>query len=125
MPGPVAFKPSPSHEALDRLIAHGAAAFPAIAQHPEVRAFVAERAPAALRARAPISRAADLYVAAACAAGDPAAIAHVDASLAAVVRPTLARLGLPADDDDEIVQRVRVALLVARESGTRGIASYS
>lgn len=71
------------------------------------------------------ARAADLYLAAACVAGDPAAIAELDASLPAVVRPALARLGIPAGDDDEIEQRVRVALLVRDADGGCGLAGDS
>lgn len=113
------------HDAVDRLIERGAAAHPGIGRAAALHDFIAERAAAALAARDPDARAGDLYVAAACAAGDPAAIAHVDAGLPAIVRPSLARLGLPASDDDEIVQRVRVALLASDREGARGIAGYS
>lgn len=71
------------------------------------------------------ARAADLALARACAAGDAAAIAELDAMLPALVRPMLARLGLPSSDDDEIIQRVRIALLSPGASGEPGIARYS
>lgn len=115
----------PTDANIDRILELGAAAYPTVARAPELRSFVAERAAAAEAAREPDARAGDLYLAAACAAGDPAAIGHVDAGLSTIVRPALARLGMPPSDDDEIVQRVRVALLVANEAGARGIAGYS
>jgi RNA polymerase sigma-70 factor (ECF subfamily) len=110
-------------EALATLIGHGAAAHPDVAELAGMRAFVAARADAALAAGDVASRAADLYLAAACVAGDPAAIARLSAMLPALVRPALARLGLPPGDDDEIVQRVRVALVVP--GAAAGIAGYS
>jgi RNA polymerase sigma-70 factor, ECF subfamily len=87
--------------------------------------FVAERASAVYAASDPDARAADLYLAAACAAGDPAAIAHLDAQLPGIVRPALARLGAPASDDEEILQRARIALFSPGRDGKRGIAAYS
>lgn len=123
-------KPSGEGEGVDaarlaEMIERGRAGHPDIPAPPELDAFVAARAEATLRAADPAGRAADVYLAAACAAGDPVAVGRVDAMLPGVVRPALARLGLPASDDDEIVQRVRVALMVADARGARGIAGYS
>jgi RNA polymerase sigma-70 factor (ECF subfamily) len=70
-----------------------------------------------------LARAADLYLASACASGDPAAISLLDATLPSVIRPALARI--PLVDLDEIVQRVRVALLLHDEAGTCGLARYT
>lgn len=106
-----------------RLIARGAAEHPGIAEPPGLRERLADclaRGDGGLERRA-----ADLYLAAACVAGDPAAIAVLDATLAATIRPALARLGIPPSDDDEIVQRVRVALLVRDEAGACGLATYT
>jgi len=106
-----------------RLVACGAAQYPGIREPAELRERLAAciaLGPADLEARA-----ADLYLAAACIAGDAAAIAQLDADLPAVVRPALARLGVPASDDDEIVQRVRIALLARDTAGTCGLAGYS
>lgn len=114
----------------DRLIADGVAAHPGIASTAAIRAFVVARAETALAAHEPAVRAADLYLAGACAAGDLAAIATLDAMLPALVRPLLARLRLPASDDDEIIQRVRIALLspenpgIARYSGRGDLRAY-
>jgi RNA polymerase sigma-70 factor (ECF subfamily) len=110
---------------LAALLGHGAAAYPAVGEAAGVRDFVAARADAALAAADQVARAADLYLAAACAEGDAAAIAQLSAMLPAIVRPALARLGLPPGDDDEIVQRVRVALVVPGGTGAPGIAGYS
>jgi RNA polymerase sigma-70 factor, ECF subfamily len=106
-----------------RLIARGASAHPGIVEPPALRELLA--ACVAQGARDLDARAADLYLATACIAGDPAAIAVLDASLPSVVRPALARLGRPVGDDAEIVQRVRVALLVRDKAGTCGLAGYS
>jgi RNA polymerase sigma-70 factor, ECF subfamily len=112
-------------DSIEHAIARGAEAFPAIAPTAALRAYIAERIAATDAAIDTDGRAVDLYIAGACAVGDEAAIAHVDAGLPAIVRPALARLGMPPSDDDEIVQRVRIALLAPNEAGARGIAGYS
>jgi RNA polymerase sigma-70 factor (ECF subfamily) len=106
-----------------RLIALGAAEHPGVAEPPALRALLA--AGIAQGGAAMEARAGDLYLAAACVAGDEAAIARLDARLPAIVRPALARLGFPACDDDEILQRVRVALLTRDERGGCGLGGYS
>lgn len=73
----------------------------------------------------PEGRTADLALAAACIAGEPAALATFDEQLPAIIRPALARLGVPACDDDEIIQRTRVALLAPDEDGHRGLSGYT
>jgi RNA polymerase sigma-70 factor, ECF subfamily len=67
----------------------------------------------------------DADLAAACASGDQEAIAALDARLPALLRPVLARLGVARSDDDEILQRVRVALFTAGPSGQSALADYS
>jgi RNA polymerase sigma-70 factor (ECF subfamily) len=106
-----------------RLIALGAATHPGVNEPPALRELLATRI--AQGDRDLETRAADIYLAAACAAGDRAAIALLDASLPAIVRPALARLGIAASEDDEIIQRVRVALIARDDNGTCGIARYS
>jgi RNA polymerase sigma-70 factor (ECF subfamily) len=106
-----------------RLIAHGAAEHPGIREPPALQALLAAciaRGGGDLEARA-----ADLYLATACVAGDPAAIAMLDACLPSVIAPALAWIGVPVGDVDEIVQRVRVALLVRDETGRCGLGGYS
>jgi RNA polymerase sigma-70 factor (ECF subfamily) len=105
--------------------ARGRAAHPDVAPPHGLDEFLAARLGPAREARDPDARAGDLYLAAACASGDSNAIARLDRDLPAIVRPALARVGLPASDDDEIVQRVRVALFAPGEDGRRGIAGYS
>jgi len=67
----------------------------------------------------------DLELAAACAAGDASAIAALDSALPELIRPVLARTGVEGSDSDEIVQRVRVALLAPGADGRSGLSSYS
>ena len=110
-------------EDVTRLVTLAAAAHPGIAEPPGLRDQLAARLAAG--AKELETRAADLYLAAACVAGDPHAIATFDASLPAIVRPALAKLGLAARDDDEIVQRVRVALIAPAENGERGLVGYT
>ncbi|HEX3760807.1 MAG TPA: sigma factor-like helix-turn-helix DNA-binding protein [Kofleriaceae bacterium] len=117
--------PGPDPAAVDRVVAAGAAAYPDVAIAAGMRAFIAARAETALAAPDPEARAADLFLAAACAASDPVALARFDALLPAIVRPALARLGMPPSDDDEVMQRVRVALLAPISGGAPGFAGYS
>jgi RNA polymerase sigma-70 factor, ECF subfamily len=109
----------------DALLERALVACTGLVATPEVRAFVDARADAVRAAHDPLLRMQDLLIAAGCACGDSAAIAQLNGTLAAAVRPALARLGLTKSDDDEIIQRVRVALLVPSESGSIGIAGYS
>jgi RNA polymerase sigma-70 factor (ECF subfamily) len=116
--------PAPADDAtVTHLIACGAARHPGIREPPALR----ERIAACITqgAKDLEARAADLYLAAACIAGDAAAIAQLDASLPAVIRPALARLGVPVCDDDEILQSVRIELLVRDTKGACGLSGYS
>jgi RNA polymerase sigma-70 factor (ECF subfamily) len=106
-----------------RLVARGAAAYPAIPEPSALRERLG--ASLALGSSDLEARAADLYLATACIAGDATAITVLESLLPAVIRPALARLGVPISDDDEIVQRVRVALLVKGAGGACGLAGYS
>lgn len=110
---------------LERWIADATAAHPGVAVGPDVRAFLIERADALRAAHATSARAADIVLAAACAVADPAALASFNAALPGIVRPALVRIGVPLSDHDEIVQRVRVALLTATTAGRPGFAGYS
>jgi RNA polymerase sigma-70 factor (ECF subfamily) len=67
----------------------------------------------------------DLDLAASCVAGDQSAIAALDGALPALVRPVLARVGVTAADTDEVLQRVRIALLAPGADGTIGLSGYS
>lgn len=109
--------------AFARVAAAGRTAYPDIAMSAELQALIEPHAAVAIAASE--ARAADLYLAMACAHGDAAALAYLDASLPATIRPALARLGTAPSDDDEIVQRVRVALLTRTADRAAGIAGYS
>jgi len=108
---------------LAHLIARGASEHPGIAEPPGLRVLLASCI--AHGASNLEARVADLYIASACVAGDLAALASLDAQLPAIVRPALAKLGMPASDHDEIVQRVRVALFVPDELGACGLSGYT
>jgi RNA polymerase sigma-70 factor (ECF subfamily) len=106
-----------------RLIACGAAEHPGIAEPLALR----ERLAACLKFCVSDleGRAADLYFATACAAGDATAIARLDANLPTILRPVLARFGVALSDSSEIAQRVRIALLVRDQAGTCRLSGYS
>ena len=65
-----------------------------------------------------------LYLACACAQGEPRAIARLEAEHLGQVDVAMARLRMAPFDADEIRQRVREKLLVGRD-GTRRIAEFS
>jgi RNA polymerase sigma-70 factor (ECF subfamily) len=67
----------------------------------------------------------DLYLAAACAIGDGAAIATFEAELVPVIRSAARRLQDTHDFADEIVQLIRERVLVAPKGSTPRIADYS
>jgi RNA polymerase sigma-70 factor (ECF subfamily) len=66
----------------------------------------------------------DLYLAAACAAGDTAALALFREQLIPPLRQVLGKLGAPAATIDEAVQRILVMVLVG-EGGPPQIGTYS
>lgn len=68
--------------------------------------------------------AADLYLCAACVAGEPAAIAAFDEHVIAQLTPVLAQLGLTRDEADEVRQQLRDKLLVADGAAPR-LVDYS
>jgi RNA polymerase sigma-70 factor (ECF subfamily) len=115
--------PQPDDAALVRLIAYAATAHPGIAEPPALRERLA--ACIAVGSKDLEARAADVYLAAASAAGDAAAIAGLEARLPVAIRPALARLGIPPSEHDELVQRVRVELLVADETGSCRLGGYT
>jgi RNA polymerase sigma-70 factor (ECF subfamily) len=67
---------------------------------------------------------ADLYLAAGCTVGEPAAIAAFQTTMLPVVRPALAKLGLSDTVIDETEQRVLVMILVG-DPDRPAIARYS
>ncbi len=111
--------------ALDELLAAAQRAYPDVNATARVRELFAARHEAAAAAHEPYLRAADLFLAMACAGADPAAIARVDAMLPAILRPALAKIGVVASDDDEIIQRTRVAMLAPAPDRGPGILGYT
>ena len=111
-------------------LADGRAAWPAVAIADEV--YLRQLADA-VRARADESAervvrtmpGADLYLAAACAAGDHRAIAVFRTELVPPLREVIARLGAAPAVVDETEQRVLEAVLVAAPGGRAQIANYS
>jgi RNA polymerase sigma-70 factor (ECF subfamily) len=116
--------PDPTLEtAIAIWIAAARAAWPTVAV--DEAAFVAHVAqrlprPDALDA----IHAADLWLTAGCAAGDPAAIAAFDERLIAPLDRVLGQVGLAADQIDDVKQELRRKLLVADGDRVR-IADYS
>jgi len=68
-------------------------------------------------------QAADLYLACACAHGDPAAVATIDRDFITKLHAPLRATGLDAHAVDDVMQRVRELLLVGKND-LPGIASY-
>jgi RNA polymerase sigma-70 factor (ECF subfamily) len=66
----------------------------------------------------------DLYLAAACAAGDPAALSHFDRDCLSAMDGALIRIGLSAQAADDAKQMIRRLLLVADGQPPR-IAEYA
>jgi RNA polymerase sigma-70 factor (ECF subfamily) len=101
-------------------IASARAAWPGVEVAPaRFRAFLAGRGePAALHL-------ADLYLACACADGDPAAIAAFDRTHQAMIDRAVAATGATRAERADVAQTVRQRLLVAPEAGEPRIASYS
>lgn len=67
----------------------------------------------------------DLYLAAACACGDPAALAEFDARVLPGAVKATARLGVAPDFADEVAQAVRSRLFTGSPGAPRRIASYA
>jgi RNA polymerase sigma-70 factor (ECF subfamily) len=82
--------------------------------------FVAERLGAADPAAIDSVPAIDLVIAFGCASGDARALARFESVLAAV-RPAVASVGANREDTDEVLQRLRIQLLVGERPG---IAAY-
>jgi len=110
-------------ELVERAVTAAHAAWPSLACEDAFRARLRAAAgeqPAALASLAIT----DLYLATACASGDPRALELFDREYLARVAQILARH--PARDHaDEVRQRVRERLLVAGEDGPPRIATYS
>ena len=111
--------------ALARVRAAAAAAWPALraptaAFDAHVAALV-ERDPA----RTQDLVVSELYLAFACAGGDPAALAVLETAYLPELRPVLGRMGLASTDIDETLQVMREELLMPRANGPTRILGYA
>jgi len=103
-------------------VAAARSAWPTIELSPErFVAYLADRMPEAVEPAAALAalNVSDLYLACACAAGDPAALAAFDAHCLTVVDSALLRLRLSADMAEEVKQRLRRTLLVSEHGPPR------
>ena len=108
----------------DRELARAAATWPSLrAIEPAAfRAYVAARAPDAELAALPL---ADLYLACACASGDPAALAEFEQHHLREVAIAAAKLRAAPGVLDEARQVVRDLLFVGKPGGAPAIATYA
>ncbi|WP_199350934.1 sigma-70 family RNA polymerase sigma factor [Haliangium ochraceum] len=113
---------------LAELLAEGREAWSALAVAPaEFAAFLGARLPADKPADPALSglRAADLYLACACASGDESALRAFDERYMREVDIGLARMNVSATQVDEVKQLVRHKLFLARDGGVGKITDYS
>jgi RNA polymerase sigma-70 factor (ECF subfamily) len=103
------------------------AAWPELAVAPaRFAAYVAERISdaAALEDLLASTTLHELYLACACADGDDAAIARLEARYFPLVSTALARMRLPRHAGDEVLQWLRAHLFLAHRNGRRGITGF-
>jgi RNA polymerase sigma-70 factor (ECF subfamily) len=106
----------------------GRAAWPGVEVEPtELARFVAARLPTGDAPALEITRlpGADLYLACACAAGDPRALAVFERSYFPDIDMAAAAMRAPASVVDEVKQVLRTRFFVASEPGRSAIAEYS
>jgi RNA polymerase sigma-70 factor (ECF subfamily) len=114
----------PLAQAMAEAVAGAAASWPGIQVSPS--AFAAHVQRHGMDPGTVARRGAELYLALACAAGDPVALQVFNASLMTAARRQMARVGVTGDFADELLQALRVRLLVgesARIGGYRGEGS--
>jgi RNA polymerase sigma-70 factor, ECF subfamily len=110
--------------AVDAILAAGKAALPAIAASPdELGRLIATRLegednPSALAAD-------ELYLAAACALADRAALAAFEQRYFGVIPAALSRLSLSRDEISEVAQQLRIRLFVAEGGDTPRVVAYA
>jgi RNA polymerase sigma-70 factor (ECF subfamily) len=108
-------------------LAAARAAWPELAVPPQrFAAYVAERMrdAAALEELVASTTLSELYLACACADGDAAAIARLEARYFPLVRNALGRMRLPGHTVDDVLQWLRGHLFLARRDGRPGIAGF-
>ncbi|MBI2395193.1 MAG: sigma-70 family RNA polymerase sigma factor [Deltaproteobacteria bacterium] len=113
---------------LDAAYAQGAAAFPAFELDREafaselVRRLSDEDDPEAALARTHVD---DLFVAVACAHGDPRALAHFERTFMSAIPAAIARVAKDTSVREEVAQRLRLKLFVATDERAAKIADYN
>jgi RNA polymerase sigma-70 factor, ECF subfamily len=111
-----------------RLVAEARAAHPSLTlEEGRFLAHLAAHLPAdrSLDQALAMVRATDLYLAAACTLGSPAALATFDRTCLAPLAGVLARLAAPGSDADDLAQLVRARLLAPDARGHRRVADYA
>jgi RNA polymerase sigma-70 factor (ECF subfamily) len=112
--------------ALTAMLEEARRAWPSVALGDEAFAqHLGERLAADAQADLAQVQASDLYFAAACAAGDPAAVAELEARYMPRAAAYFARNGSLAPHAEELMQLVRVRLLVSDGAARPRIAEYS
>jgi RNA polymerase sigma-70 factor (ECF subfamily) len=112
-------------ESLSQIVALGKAAWPQVTLDPEsFVAYVAERLPAETSDLSRV-RAADLFVACACANGDGAAVAALDERAFGTLRDSLRRMRLAPEQIDDVLQGLRRILFAGDEIAAPRIREYS
>jgi RNA polymerase sigma-70 factor (ECF subfamily) len=114
-------------ESLKRVLDEARAAWPDVTLDDETfAAHLLERVPAHGDGEAAAHlRASDLFLACACARGEPRALAHFEAHFMGSVDGALGRMRLPRHSVEEIKQQVRHRLLVGERGQSPRIADYS
>jgi RNA polymerase sigma-70 factor (ECF subfamily) len=111
-------------ERLGAIVATATGAWPGLRVTPE--AFVAHLGARLARAEAlDVVAAADLYLACACLAREEAAVRALDESIVEPLDSVLRRIGAPPEVSDEVLQRLREALLVGRPDRPPEIGDYA
>jgi RNA polymerase sigma-70 factor (ECF subfamily) len=93
----------------------GQEAWPGVSLRPE--RFAAHAEQLGITGRGLLDRASDLYLACACAGGDPQAVRYFESELLSQVDLFVARFSLAQHALDDVRQRLRVKLLVGRSPG--------
>ena len=115
---------SASAEAVDRIVAAGRDAWPgSAALAPALRPRIAARL--AGEDRPEQLDGAEVYLACACATGDPAALALFERTYVATVPPALSRLSLGKDDIAEVMQTLRIRLFVSEGGAPARVLRYA
>jgi RNA polymerase sigma-70 factor, ECF subfamily len=106
--------------ALEQAFLAGRAAWPQVeVSADQLAAYLGERCDARLTPVAALAalQVTDLFLACACAAGSPAAIAALDAHYLSQLAPAIVKVNASPAFVDEVTQRIRVSLLMGNQDG--------